>query len=37
MMDLHKDRSFALFTPVYLMPTYRVNHVTNAGYMLSGQ
>lgn len=37
MMELHKDRSFALFTPVYLMPTYRINHVTNAGYVLSGQ
>lgn len=37
MMELHKERSFALFTPVYLMPTYHVNHVTDAEYVLSGQ
>ena len=36
MMELHKDISFALFTPVYMTPTYHVNHVTNAGYVLSG-
>ena len=37
MMELHKDRRFALFTLVYMTPTYHVNHVTNAGYVLSGK
>lgn len=30
-MELHKDRKFALFSPMYPMPKYCVKHIINAG------